>query len=312
MSSSTARAGDLTRWGCAVGSRIPTANVKEEEASGRELSRMADGPGGRAETIYLGDHRAITRTKYGIKLFFDTRDLSVGIPVALDGDWEPWLSPFLLSVARPGDVVVDVGANIGFYTTHFAARVGPAGRVHSFECNPALFGLLRDTVDINNLADRCTLYASALADRVGEIPFFQPAKHQGSGNVRGGGLENETFTEIAVPATTLDTVFPGGEPPVRLLHTDVESAEPLVIAGGHGFIERHRDMVVVIECVGGWFRNTGDDALRDALLYLQRTGRRLCLLNNNVPVRASIDLILQHEITNAVAIPSHLTEFGAL
>ncbi|MBV8600569.1 MAG: FkbM family methyltransferase, partial [Candidatus Eremiobacteraeota bacterium] len=190
------------------------------------------------DTIYLGDHRAITRTKYGIKIFFDTRDLSVGIPLALDGDWEPWLSPFLLSVVRPAETVVDVGANIGFYTTHFAARVGPTGRIHSFECNPTLVPMLRDSIDINNLADRVTLYDTALSDKEGEVSFFQPAKHQGSGNLRGGGLENETFTEVKVRSTTLDAVFTGSEPPVRLLHTDVESAEPLVIAGGHGFIER--------------------------------------------------------------------------
>jgi len=260
----------------------------------------------RPTTVYLGGTRAITRTKYGARLFFDTRDLSVGIPLAMDGDYEPNLNPWMIGLLRPGDVAVDVGANIGFYTVHFAARVGPAGHVHAFECNPELLELLRDSLEINYLNDRCTIHPVAASDEIGEIVFHQPSKHLGSGSLVGDELANDTFTALAVPATTLDAVFTGGEGAVRLLHIDTESSEPKVIAGAHAFIERQRDMIVVLEVLGQNFRDRRDDTLRQALEYLHETGRLLCVLDDGKPVQITVEQLMQFPLVNAVAIPRHM------
>lgn len=261
----------------------------------------------RPTTLYLGENRAITKSKYGTKIFFDTRDLSVGINLALDGDYEPQLSPWMIGTLRAGDVAIDVGANIGFYTLHFAQRVGPSGHVHAFECNPDLVQLLRDSVDVNYLQERCTIHATAVTDHEGEVQFHKPAKHQGSGTLIGGGLENETWTSVSVPATTLDAVFTGQESDVRLLHIDAEAAEPKIVAGARSFIERHRETIVVLEVVGLAFKQRGDESLRECLEYLAGTDRVFCLINENRPVGVSIEQLLQFPLANAAAIPRHLT-----
>ncbi|MGA3038664.1 MAG: FkbM family methyltransferase [Vulcanimicrobiaceae bacterium] len=266
---------------------------------------MSD-PLARPTTLYLGGNRAITKTRYGARIFFDTRDLSVGIPLALDGDYEPDLNPWMIGMLRPGDVAVDVGANIGFYTIHFAARVGASGHVHAFECNPDVAALLRDSIEINYLKERCTLHSFAISDSIGEVTFHQPVKHQGGGSLVEINLANDTWTPITVSATTLDAVFSGSEPPVRLLHIDTEFSEPNVIAGGHSFIERHRDMIVVLEVLGEASRNRGDDSLRAALEYLMGTGRALCVIQNNKPIEISIAQLLEYPLANAAAIPRHL------
>ncbi|MGH7660250.1 MAG: FkbM family methyltransferase [Vulcanimicrobiaceae bacterium] len=261
----------------------------------------------RPTTVYLGGNRAITRTKYGAELFFDTRDLSVGIPLALNGDYEPELNPWLIGTLRQGDIAVDVGANIGFYTIHFAMRVGEGGHVFAFEANPDLVDLLQDSAEFNNVRDRCTIRHAAMADREGEVTFGKPARRLGSGSIVGiEGLRDEAFEAITVPATTLDAAFEGREPPVRLLHMDVEAAEPMVIAGGHAFIERHRDMIVVLEVLGENFRSRGDESLRAALEYLESTGRVLCLIQAAQPVRLSADQLLRLPLANVAAIPRHL------
>jgi FkbM family methyltransferase len=265
-------------------------------------------PFSRPSTIYLGGTRAITRTKYGARLFLDTRDLSVGIPLALDGDYEPQLNPWMIGTLRPGDIAVDVGANIGFYTVHFAARVGAGGHVHAFECNPELLELLRDSIEINYLEKRCTFYPVAITDHEGDATFRQPSKHLGSGSIVAGELSNDTATQITVAATTLDAVFTGKEPPIRLLHIDTEASEPMVIAGGRAFIERHRDMIIVLEVLGENFRNRGDDSLRAALEFLQHTGRTLCVIDDNRPVQLSVEQLMQFPLVNAAAIPRHLTD----
>lgn len=268
---------------------------------------MSD-PFSRPTTIYLGGTRAITRTKYGARLFLDTRDLSVGIPIALDGDYEPELNPWMIGTLRPGDVAVDIGANIGFYTVHFAARVGELGHVHSFECNPELVELLRDSIEVNYLESRCTIYPLAVSDQVGEVTFHQPSKHLGSGTLIGGGLENDTWKTISTQATTLDAIFTGQEPPIRLLHIDAEAWEPKIIAGAHRFIERHRDMIIVLEVLGEAFRQRNDDSLRQALEYLEGTGRVLCVISDNRPLQISAHNLMDFRLANAAAIPRHLAQ----
>lgn len=257
--------------------------------------------------MYLGDHRAVTRTKYGAALFFDTRDLSVGIPLALNGDYEPEFNPWLIGTLRQGDIAVDVGANIGFYSVHFAMRVGPGGHVFAFEANRDLVALLQDSLEFNSLRERCTIRHAAVTDREGEIAFGKPSRRLGSGSIVGiTGLPDEPFETVTVPATTLDAAFDGREPPIRLLHLDVEAAEPMVIAGGHAFIERHRNMIIVLEVLGEDFRHRRDESLREALDYLESTGRVLCVIEAARPVRTFAAEVLQLPLANVAAIPRHL------
>lgn len=262
--------------------------------------------GARAQTVYLGEHRAVTKTSHGLKLFFDTRDISVGIPIAIDGTWEIGLTTFILSMVRRGDTIVDVGSNIGYYTTLLAAMVGSGGHVHAFEPNPAIVGNLRDSIEVNYLTN-VTLREAALTDHVGEVTFYQPARRFGSGNLCGSGLPDDDLLPITVPALTLDSVFTGDEGSVRLLHMDVETAEPLVVAGGHAFIERQRDMVIVFEVIGTHFRRTNDQSAARMLAYFESTGRGLFGFDaENRLVAASADDLLRLDFANAVAIPKQL------
>jgi hypothetical protein len=156
------------------------------------------------------------------------------------------------------------------------------------------------------LGPRCSLYQIAVTDHEGEVRFNQPAKHLGGGSLIELELANDTFTSITVKATTLDATFTGLEPPVRLLHIDTEFSEPMVIAGAHAFIERHPEMIIVLEVLGEHFRNRGDDSLRQALAYLSETGRALCVINDNRPLQMSIDQLMQFSLVNVAAIPRHL------
>jgi FkbM family methyltransferase len=267
--------------------------------------------GARAQTVYLGEHRAVTKTSHGLKLFFDTRDISVGIPIAIDGTWEVGLTSFILGMVRRGDTIVDVGSNIGYYTTLLAAMVGSGGHVHAFEPNPAIIGNLRDSIEVNYLTN-VTLREAALTDHVGEVTFYQPARRFGSGNLCGSGLPDDNLLPITVPAMTLDTVFTGDEGAVRLLHMDVETAEPQVVAGGHAFIERQRDMVIVFEVIGQHFRRTNDQSAARMLAYFESTGRGLFGFDaENRLVAAGVDDLIALDFANAVAIPKHLVRTPA-
>ena len=65
------------------------------------------------------------------------------------GVWEPTISQWFKGYVRPGDIVVDVGANIGWYTLLAAQRVGPEGQVVAIEASPTIAEHLRANLALN-------------------------------------------------------------------------------------------------------------------------------------------------------------------
>src|SRR5262245_7714777 len=127
----------------------------------RRIGRLLSAAGRRLAappSVYLGDHRALTRTIYGHAMLVDTRDLSLGPTLLLHGDWEGEVTLFLLGRLRPGMNVIDVGANIGWYSVLMASRVGSAGTLMAFEANPSAYELCHHNLVINGLIARSEVY----------------------------------------------------------------------------------------------------------------------------------------------------------
>ena len=133
---------------------------------------------------------------------------------------------------RPGDIAVDVGANIGYFTLLAAAKVGETGRVHAFEPVPANFAALEHNVRLNGFQN-VILHDSALGASNGTILL-------GSTEADGGHLTSGSYTQdgpchqVAVPVRRLDDCLPAAPPPrhLRLVKIDVEGGEAQVL---HGF-----------------------------------------------------------------------------
>ncbi len=128
---------------------------------------------------------------------------------------------FVMHFLRPGDLFVDVGANIGAYTV-LASGVAGAKSI-SFEPSPSSFQSLKRSVFLNNLSGKVDLHQAALARVEGPIRVTQ-----------GLGTENHVSTgngpsTVEVPATTLDKVL--GERKPILIKIDVEGFESEVLGG---------------------------------------------------------------------------------
>ena len=99
--------------------------------------------------LYFGDHTALVATRWGAKMLVDTRDAMVAPWLVLDGLWESHVTAWLQQTLRPGQVFVDVGANVGYFTLLGGSLVGPAGSVVAVEAHPRLAELLRRNVIMN-------------------------------------------------------------------------------------------------------------------------------------------------------------------
>lgn len=94
------------------------------------------------------DRRLLVKTRYGFSIFCDRFDV-IGQSIIRDGKWEGLLSRTILAALKPGDMAIDVGANIGYDTMLMSMAVGESGRVVAFE--PDLENLERLLENIKQL-----------------------------------------------------------------------------------------------------------------------------------------------------------------
>lgn len=146
----------------------------------------------------------------------------------------------LLDRLRPGDVFVDGGANIGYYTVLAARRVGPSGQVIGIEPIPPTLGQLRRNVAENG-ASNVALHAVALGAAPGVLVLQVAGGMYGLGSPdsREGGQAFE------VPVATLDSLC-GGLPRIALVKLDVEGGELAALQGAEQVLAR--TAALVVEC----------------------------------------------------------------
>jgi FkbM family methyltransferase len=222
--------------------------------------------------IYVGGDRVLTTTVNGQRLFVDGRDLSLSPGIILDGCWEPNVTRALISLVRAGMTVVEIGANIGYFTTLLGRLVGRQGCVRAFEANPAVFDLLTENIDINGLVPFVRAEPILVCDTCGEREINLLERHHGSGSMLSFGdeflaLYRDKKTTVTVPATTLDEYWKNEARPIDVVKMDAEGSEPMIVDGMRGILAQPH-LTLVCEFVKPFFagREPSAKGFLDAIL----------------------------------------------
>ncbi len=146
--------------------------------------------------------------------------------------WQRQLTQFLAQTLRPGQVFVDVGANLGYFTLIAANAVGRAGRVHSFEPEPRNFALLRKNAALNGF-EHVTAHQVAIGDRAGEAVL-----HLSSANLGAHSLvkQDDLTRELRVPVMTLTAALEQETRPVGMIKIDIQGLDLSVLWGAEELI----------------------------------------------------------------------------
>ncbi len=189
----------------------------------------------------------VIRTVDGIDLFVDpTRADLVQLYLYMFRVWEPVITTWLKKILKPGDVVVDVGANIGYYTTLAAKIVGPSGRVIAIEPFPETFAALRDNVLRNGLTN-VELVNAAVGDGSMLSLYQEPSGALGTITM----LQQPGWRHVAeVSTTTIEQVVPVGlQARLRLVKIDAEGAEGIALRSMGGLLdESSQGLALLVEC----------------------------------------------------------------
>lgn len=178
-----------------------------------------------------------------IRMLLDTRD-QVITRMMESGHWEETETRWFRRSIRPGDVVVDVGANVGYYTLLGARLVGETGRVYAFEPDPTSFALLRRNVALNDLHN-VVLEQKAVSDAPGRLRLFLASENKGDHRIY--QPPGEQRPSVEVEAVTLDGYFREHPESVDLVKVDTQGAELLILRGMQDLVRRADSLVMVFE-----------------------------------------------------------------
>ncbi|WP_160164359.1 FkbM family methyltransferase [Rhodopirellula baltica] len=173
------------------------------------------------------------------------------------------------SVLRDGDTVVDLGANIGFFSILGARLVSESGRVIAVEMMPETVERLKINVELNGLANVRTIEA-ALADRSGlEVKAHVPIGRFGQASLVRGGA---SASAVRLRTRTLDEMC-GDLGKIAMIKMDVEGAELLIIKGG-------RETFLRTQCVV--FEELANEPSPTAVMReLEKLGFRISRIDGN-------------------------------
>ncbi|MDX1951698.1 MAG: FkbM family methyltransferase [Verrucomicrobiota bacterium] len=228
-------------------------------------------------------------TNYGVEIKVDpTFDKGLEREIYYTGNYEVGTLSVFRAVLRPGDVFIDIGANIGLMTLTGARAVGPKGQVFAFEANPTTFHILQENIQKNKLIN-----IRSMCVGLGETPssmklYVNTSISRGSASLLSG---EEGSKEVVVDVITLDDYFqsnPVGSP--RLIKIDVEGFEIPVMKGGTRLFHDNPQFMVCFEYDG---RKAGEaertffnEQFKDWNIYRLRKGKsRISKLASAPPLK---------------------------
>lgn len=167
------------------------------------------------------------------------------------GMWEPNISCAFESMVKPGDLVVDVGANIGYYSLLSSSLVGPKGRVVAIEASPRTFRQLSENLKRNG-AKNVRAVNVAVSDKAERITLYGgPEANRGTtSTLPNAGLTAEAVID-ALPLT--DILTPEERAVAKLIKIDIEGGElPLLRQLAATLDWYNPDLQILAEMTPGW------------------------------------------------------------
>lgn len=184
-----------------------------------------------ADCLFENEHTRVIKAKHGA-FIYNKNDSFIGRSLETYGEWCEGEIDTLRQIVKDGDVVVDVGANIGTHTIPLAQRVGLSGGILALEAQRVVFQTLCGNVALNNLLNVMCLNVAAGARRsLAQMPVVDPKVPFNWGAVTPSSLPNGEDVEMVA----LDDLAIGR---CRLIKIDTSGAEAEVLEGAGDLISR--------------------------------------------------------------------------
>ncbi|MDP3698702.1 MAG: FkbM family methyltransferase [Nanoarchaeota archaeon] len=176
----------------------------------------------------------------GDRIYLDTRD---SLALSTIGSSEPFIRDLFKKEVKPGEVVVDIGANIGYHTLLLAKLVGDKGKVYAFEPHPENFALLKKNVEVNGYKN-VIVEQKAVSDKNGKVKLYLAGDNR---TTRHSMIKYEkTKAEyVEVDTVALDDYFK--DQSVHFIKIDIEGAEHYAVVGMRKLLKKNKNIKMILE-----------------------------------------------------------------
>jgi len=232
----------------------------------------------------------------GNKMFVNTEDEGIVPPLLIQGVYEKCETELFKKLIKPGMVVMDAGANIGYYTLIAAKLVGNNGRVYAFEPDPNNYKLLVKNIKTNGYTNIIPIQ-KALSNKNKKIKLFVDKVAWG----------NQSFSENNVPGKagfvkvrtiTLDDFSENvvNDKKIDLIKMDTQGAEGLIIEGAKKILRNSKSSLkITMEFWPYGLKNVGTDPLK-LLRKLKSYGFKIKLIDEINECISDIEIMKIFEI----------------
>jgi FkbM family methyltransferase len=216
--------------------------------------------------LLMGRLKPSTVEVLGHRIRLDPND---SLLLSVNGVYEETEARLFEQCIRAGDVVVDIGAHIGYYTLLAARAVGDTGHVYAFEPERGNYALLAANVAANGYAGRVTTVNKAVMAESGELRIFVSPDNAGDHHVY--AVSDDDRPSYAIEGVALDAYF-GGRPDrtVNVIKMDVQGTEPSALRGMRDLLDANERVLFFTELAPPSLRDAGSspaeyvEALADA------------------------------------------------
>lgn len=216
---------------------------------------------------YLGNNQILVRireeTKLGTRMGFPLivlgNDTSITPCILMDGVWERHLTSLLSKVTKPGMTVMDIGANMGYYSALFASK---GAYVHAFEPNPLLQEVLRKNIYMNggvSQTPKCAVNQCAVGQQQDTVTIQFPSWLTGSAGIKTDTNHLKKFLDlnhepIKVNQIKLDEYIKlNNLENIDIIKIDIESYEEEALRGAAELLTRTQDLMLCMEYTRGFY-----------------------------------------------------------
>lgn len=257
---------------------------------------------------YVGKNRMLIFPVWGGLLYSFADDVSLTPQLVGSGVFDVALTNYILLNVKPGHKVIDVGANIGYFTVLMGLLVGEQGKVLAYEAGRKNYGLLRDNVAMNMLfaKKRVTALQKAISDTPGSKTFYYSELYTGSSSLVKPGEQyfdyfaNDVMQEEEVVTEKLDA-NEGNFDYIDFIKMDIEGGEYHAFLGMEALLERQAVGKVAFELNPLMLSGHWDEFHRLLGTYRERFAARFYkITNEGLTVKASLDELFAHGETETV------------
>lgn len=209
--------------------------------------------------IEIAGSEIVLTARSGVRMLWEPEDMGSAPNIAfIHGDYEPEESELLFALAEGKKTIVDIGANVGWFSLHFGELVKPAGgSVHAIEPVPWTHARLKKNIELNGLSDTVHTYQIGLGDKVDEVTFYVPeSSGPSAASMRDLHPEESSRTVTCHLAPLDDLLKVRNVTNVEMVKCDVEGAELMVLRGASQLLTVDQP-ILFFELLRKWSKSFG-------------------------------------------------------